>query len=484
MVLKSLAVLAGLAVIGADAPSVTAQATGGIRGRLEIRKIDKPVERRPDVAAPGAAGPRDLPDLRRGVVYLETAPRSAFDERDPGHATMDQRNERFVPHVLAVMVGTVVDFPNSDFIYHNVFSLSRAKRFDLGRYAAGKSKAVRMDRPGVVRVFCDIHSHMNAFVLGLQSSVLRRHRCRRPLRAALAALRHVHDRRLVRGRSTRHALGGRPADRLGGSRPGRAVMRVLGSITNRIFLASALLAMLSIGAAVYFVSSRMTSETEAELQGDLTEAATLVDEQRVTQFDNVSLRARLIADLPKFKAVVEIGDRPTLMPIASEYQQQAGADLLMVTGRSGEQLALVGEIAATPPPSRPRSPTATATPAFWTHPAGVLEVVSVPITLGLDRPEILGTLSIGYLLDDRRAAQFKALTGADIAFAMGGVVRASTLGPGSAEALTPLLAGQGVKRIAIGSEEYVAISQPLGPNAVPPIRRRSSCGRAANACAR
>ena len=106
-------------------------------------------------------------------------------------------------------------------------------------------------------------------------------------------------------------------------------------------------------------------------------------------------------------------------------------------------------------------------PAFWTHPAGVLEVVSVPITLGLDRPELLGMLSLGYLLDDRRAAQFKALTGADIAFAMGGVVRASTLGPGSAEALAPLLAGQGVKRIIIGSEEYVAIPQPLGPNSGP-----------------
>jgi hypothetical protein len=78
---------------------------------------------------------------------------------------MDQRNERFIPHVLAVMVGTVVDFPNSDLTYHNVFSLSRAKRFDLGRYAAGKSKGVRMDRPGVVRVFCDIQSHMSAFVL-------------------------------------------------------------------------------------------------------------------------------------------------------------------------------------------------------------------------------------------------------------------------------------------------------------------------------
>jgi plastocyanin len=108
---------------------------------------------------------RDVPDLRRGVVYLETAPRSAFDEREPGHAAMDQRNETFVPHVLAVMVGTIVDFPNSDLIYHNVFSLSRAKRFDLGRYAAGKSKGVVMDRTGVVRVLCEIHSHMNAFVL-------------------------------------------------------------------------------------------------------------------------------------------------------------------------------------------------------------------------------------------------------------------------------------------------------------------------------
>ena len=78
---------------------------------------------------------------------------------------MDQRNETFVPHVLAVDTGTLVDFPNNDSIYHNVFSLSKPKRFDLGRYAKGKSRAVRFDRPGIVRVFCEIHSHMSAFVL-------------------------------------------------------------------------------------------------------------------------------------------------------------------------------------------------------------------------------------------------------------------------------------------------------------------------------
>jgi plastocyanin len=147
------------------AESQAVRGSGGIRGRLILRQAAKPNERRPEVSDAGAGAPRDPLDRRRGVVYLAEAPRPAFDEREAVRVSMDQRNERFVPHVLAVMVGTVVDFPNSDLTYHNVFSLSRAKRFDLGRYAAGKSKSVRMDRPGVVRVFCDIHSHMNAFVL-------------------------------------------------------------------------------------------------------------------------------------------------------------------------------------------------------------------------------------------------------------------------------------------------------------------------------
>jgi hypothetical protein len=67
--------------------------------------------------------------------------------------------------VLAVTAGTLVDFPNNDSTYHNVFSLSKTKRFDLGRYANGRSATVRFDHPGIVRVFCDIHSHMSAWVL-------------------------------------------------------------------------------------------------------------------------------------------------------------------------------------------------------------------------------------------------------------------------------------------------------------------------------
>jgi plastocyanin len=123
------------------------------------------MERRPGVADLGMPAGRGVPDVRRSVVYLESAPRGAFETSEGGHAVMDQRNETFVPHVLAITTGTTVDFPNSDKFYHNVFSLSKTRAFDLGRYAAGNSRPVRFDRPGIVRVFCDIHSHMNAFIL-------------------------------------------------------------------------------------------------------------------------------------------------------------------------------------------------------------------------------------------------------------------------------------------------------------------------------
>jgi plastocyanin len=138
---------------------------GTIRGRVELRRPPTAADRRPTVTELGTPAGRDVPDLLRSIVYLDSAPRGAFETSDGGHAVMDQRNESFVPHVLAITTGTTVDFPNSDRFYHNVFSLSKPKTFDLGRYAAGHSKSIRFDRPGIVRVFCDIHSHMNAYIL-------------------------------------------------------------------------------------------------------------------------------------------------------------------------------------------------------------------------------------------------------------------------------------------------------------------------------
>ena len=140
-------------------------AAGAIRGRVDVRVERSLRDARPDPGALGMTNMRDPLERRRSVVYLETAPRAAFEQSEDRRARMDQRNERFVPHVLAIVAGTYVDFPNGDNTYHNVFSLSKTKEFNLGRYAVGRSKAVRFERPGIVRVFCDIHSHMNAFIL-------------------------------------------------------------------------------------------------------------------------------------------------------------------------------------------------------------------------------------------------------------------------------------------------------------------------------
>jgi plastocyanin len=138
---------------------------GAIRGRVDVQRVVIPAERRPNPADLGTPPPREIPDLRRAVVYLETAPAAALESREPVRARMDQRNETFLPHVLAIDQGTLVDFPNNDSTYHNVFSLSKTRKFDLGRYARGKSKSIKFERSGVVRIFCDIHSHMSAFVL-------------------------------------------------------------------------------------------------------------------------------------------------------------------------------------------------------------------------------------------------------------------------------------------------------------------------------
>jgi plastocyanin len=160
----SLWIFVALPAAAPDGVTMTA-VNGTIRGRVELRHSPADLARRPNVSDVAMPRPHDPTDRRRSVVYLETAPRAAFDQREEPRAKLDQRNEAFVPHVLAIVAGTTVDFPNNDKTYHNVFSLSSTKPFDLGRYAVGRSKSVRFDRPGIVRVFCDIHSHMSAFIL-------------------------------------------------------------------------------------------------------------------------------------------------------------------------------------------------------------------------------------------------------------------------------------------------------------------------------
>jgi plastocyanin len=102
------------------------------------------------------------------VVYLERIPAEAESTlaRTPGpRPQLAQKDEAFVPRVVVVQRCGSVDFPNRDPIFHNVFSLSPTRRFDLGKYRQGHSRSVRFDRTGVVKVYCDIHAEMEAFVL-------------------------------------------------------------------------------------------------------------------------------------------------------------------------------------------------------------------------------------------------------------------------------------------------------------------------------
>ena len=99
------------------------------------------------------------------VVWLE-APHAASSP-SPATIVLDQRNLNFYPGVLAVRVGTTVDFPNHDRVFHNVFSFRDGKRFDLGVYPIGTLRRVTFDKPGLSRIFCNIHPNMAAYVMAV-----------------------------------------------------------------------------------------------------------------------------------------------------------------------------------------------------------------------------------------------------------------------------------------------------------------------------
>jgi hypothetical protein len=104
------------------------------------------------------------------VIWLEPqAGTPAFPFLPHGHYTLLQKNRTFIPHLQVIPVGSVVQFPNADPFFHNVFSLYEGKRFDLGLYEAGSSKFVTFSREGVSYIFCNIHPEMSAVVLALST---------------------------------------------------------------------------------------------------------------------------------------------------------------------------------------------------------------------------------------------------------------------------------------------------------------------------
>ena len=120
-------------------------------------------------------------------------------------------------------------------------------------------------------------------------------------------------------------------------------LSLFSSLTNRIFVASALLAVVSIGVGIYHVTVAVTSQAEKELLRGLDEARNLIEENRRIRVEHFSREARLIADLPRLKAAVEPGDAATARGVVEQYQQQLSADLFLVTGKNGNVLVRLPE---------------------------------------------------------------------------------------------------------------------------------------------
>jgi plastocyanin len=155
------------AVPHAQTPSAQTGTTGAIAGHVKLTaRVRAPLASNayPARTIEKHKAPT-IPEIRNVVVYLNNpgfrgALRTTKSE-------LTQENETFVPHVLAITRGSTVEFPNGDPFFHNVFSLSSTASFNLGRYPRGQTRAQTFTKPGLVKVFCDIHSHMSASILVL-----------------------------------------------------------------------------------------------------------------------------------------------------------------------------------------------------------------------------------------------------------------------------------------------------------------------------
>jgi plastocyanin len=163
---RSLLYVSALGLALAALPAGQALDTGRVSGRVRLttRVPGKPLA---STAYPRrTVGDHDapsLPEIRNVVVYIKDALyRGALPTK---RAELRQEHETFIPHTIAITRGSSVEFPNGDPFFHNVFSLSRAANFNLGRYERGQSRAREFAKAGTVKVYCDIHSHMSATIL-------------------------------------------------------------------------------------------------------------------------------------------------------------------------------------------------------------------------------------------------------------------------------------------------------------------------------
>ncbi len=244
-------------------------------------------------------------------------------------------------------------------------------------------------------------------------------------------------------------------------------MRLFFSLRTRIFLASALLAVLSIGVALFVVNVRVTREAEATMRREITATGNLVDQLRTSRTETFSAMARLVAEIPQLTAAVDTNDPQTVQDLAEDYQRKLKSNLLLATNKNGAVLASVGASARAADvfASQPAVREALAgheRVSLLPQASGMMQLVTVPIGAALRPPIVLGTLSVGFLLDDAVAAELKATTGSDVAFGMDGQILASTIGRADRPSLASLLHAPGPETdVRIGGTDYVVLQRQL-----------------------
>jgi plastocyanin len=151
-------------VTAATAPASAPETTGRIEGVVTL--VSPPGEPIPSGVYPSRRVSRQLhtaSEIRNVVVFVKDAPRSTM--LPTMKAEMRQEGEGFVPRLVAITRGSSVEFPNADPFFHNVFSLSPRATFDLGRFPRGESRSRTFTKPGLVKVYCHLHSQMSASIM-------------------------------------------------------------------------------------------------------------------------------------------------------------------------------------------------------------------------------------------------------------------------------------------------------------------------------
>jgi len=165
--MKLVYLVSGLLLLAFHALAGDVHGHAVITKRLSKKALSPIVYNLRGTAAPVA--PRDLEPVNefdRMVVILEAEKNGLkLSPKPPVTELLDQQGARFQQELIAVPVGSTVEFPNSDPIFHNVFSLSKAQPFDLGYYPQGQSRSVKFNHPGVVQVYCHIHANMYAAIV-------------------------------------------------------------------------------------------------------------------------------------------------------------------------------------------------------------------------------------------------------------------------------------------------------------------------------